>query len=252
MVHAHEDLPFALSLGQTETMRTIQLRMGWHQVVPLQTAQLLVRPERVLKGKLPGPAALAAGLGLRASTALRDLWRERVDVEVREIERFDEDHDRLWEAMARGLPCAVVRDASYLNWKYVDQPGQSFLRMEARRGGSLVGIAVWMLRPTDRAYHYDRAHLVDLVGPLDDADVLTQVLRASGAAAAEHGADALLCFHVGQRLTAALQRAGFLMRDPRRFLLVDPGPLEGALRQRVLDASSWFVTQGDSDIDRPW
>jgi hypothetical protein len=42
------------------------------------------------------------------------------------------------------------------------------------------------------------------------------------------------------------------MRSPERYLLVDPGALEGATLEHALSADSWFVTQGDSDIDRPW
>ena len=60
MLAAQEDLPFAISLGQTDQMRAIQERLGWASVGRMQNAQLLLRPERVLKGKLPAPAAAAA------------------------------------------------------------------------------------------------------------------------------------------------------------------------------------------------
>lgn len=252
MVEAHEQQPFSLSLGQTAEMREIQFRLGWQQVAPLQTAQLLVRPANVLKGKLPRPAAIAAGLGIRASATLRDLLSERRQCAARIIGRFDERHDRLWAATSRHMTCAVVRDASYLNWKYVDQPGQQFLRLELLDGDDLKGIAVWMFRNADEVYRYRRAFLVDLVAPLADASTLRQVIRAACTAAAAGEADALICHHVGARLTDALRDCAFHLRKPERFLLVDPGPLSGQARERVLSAANWFVTQGDSDIDRPW
>jgi len=252
MVEAHEEQPFSLSLGQTAEMREIQFRLGWKQVAPLQTAQLLVRPANVLKGKLPRPAAIAAGLGIRASATLRDLLSERRQFEARIIDRFDERHDRLWAAASRDVTCAVVRDASYLNWKYVDQPGQQFLRLELRDGDDLKGVAVWMFRNADGIYRYRRAFLVDLVASLSDAPTLRQVIRAACAAAAAGEADALICHHIDARLTDALRDCAFHLRKPERFLLVDPGPLSGQARDHVLSAANWFVTQGDSDIDRPW
>ena len=252
MVDAHDDQPFSLSLGQTAEMREIQFRLGWKQVAPLQIAQLLVRPTAVLKGKLPGPAACAASLGLRASATLRDLLSERRTCEVRVIERFDARHDRLWADASRDLTCAVVRDASYLNWKYVDQPGQQFLRLELLEGNNLKGVAVWMFRNADEHYRYRRAFLVDLVTPLSDGPSLRQVIQAACDAAAAGEADALLCHHIDARLTDALRDCGFHLRKPERFLLVDPGQLPDAVRDRALAAGSWFVTQGDSDIDRPW
>jgi hypothetical protein len=251
-VEAHEDLPFALSLGQTEQMRAIQLRLGWQLVAPLETAQLLIRPERVLKGKLPGPAALAAGLALRASGALRDATRQRSRVTVRAISRFDDTHDQLWTTCAREVTCAVRRDASYLNWKYVDQPGQDYLRLEISAPSGARGIVVLMFREPNQTYRYRRAFIVDLVAPFSNASFMAEVLAAIVAAAAERGADALVCLHVGSKLTSSLQDAGFRMREPSRYLLVRPGPLADGARARLLDPDGWYVTHGDSDIDRPW
>jgi hypothetical protein len=82
MVEAHESQPPSLSLGQTAEMREICLKLGWRQIAPLQIAQQLVRPENVLKSKLPAPAAFAAGLGLRASAGVRDLLADRRRLEA--------------------------------------------------------------------------------------------------------------------------------------------------------------------------
>jgi hypothetical protein len=252
MVEAHEDMPLALSLGQTEQMRAIQFRLGRHQDAPLQTAQLLIRPERVFKGKLPAPAALAAGFALRAGTALRDVMKGKASGWVREVASFDESHDRLWEACSRELRCAVRRDASYLNWKYVDQPGQDFLKLEMRSPSGARGVVVLMVRDPDEAYHYRRAFIVDLVAPLSNDEFMADLLMMATRAAAERGADAVLCLHINRRLSDSLQRAGFRMREPSRYLLVRPETIDDRLRRQLLDPDGWFVTQGDSDIDRPW
>jgi hypothetical protein len=145
-----------------------------------------------------------------------------------------------------------VRNASYLNWKYVDQPGQEFVRLELLDGDTIRAVAVWMFREPDDAYRYRRAYLVDLVAPLGDEALVSQVVRAACVAPTAHGADALLCMHVGPRLTRILRDCGFTLRHPERFLLVDPGPLTGAALEQVLSADNWYVTQGDSDIERPW
>jgi NAD(P)-dependent dehydrogenase (short-subunit alcohol dehydrogenase family) len=252
IVQAHEDQPASLSLGQTAEAREILFHLGWKQIAPLRIAQLLVRPENVLKGKLPGPAAWAAGLGLRATSTVRGLFTEPSSFEERSVDRFDERHDRLWQTMAKDVTCGVVRDASYLNWKYVDQPGQDFLRLELSDASGVRAVAVWMLREPDQNYRYRRAFLVDLVTPLAGAAALQQVVRASCDVAARTGVDALLCHHIGAPLTSALQKSGFRLRQPERFLVADTAPLLEAARRQVQDADGWFVTQGDSDIDRPW
>jgi hypothetical protein len=145
----------------------------------------------------------------------------------------------------------VVRDASYLNWKYVDQPGQSCVRLEMADAGGVRAVAVWALREADAHYRYRRALLVDLVAPLADDRLLDAVLREATAVAYGRCADALVCLHIDARLTRALRRCGFRLRRPERYLLVDAASLPPALRDRVTSPASWFVTQGDSDIDRP-
>lgn len=252
MVEAHAAVPFALSLGQTEQMRQIQFQLGWVQVAPLRTAQLLIRPERVLKSKLPAPMAQAASWGLRISDAARGLRRSGRRAEVRSIDRFDERHDRLWEAMARDVGCAVVRDASYLNWKYVDQPGQEFVRLELADGDTVLGVVVLMFRGADAHYRYDRAFLVDLVAPLSGGQLLADLVAVARERAMQGGADALVCHHTDRRLGRALRQAGFLSRAPERFLLVRPGELDGDASRLLVDADAWVATHGDSDIDRPW
>jgi hypothetical protein len=252
MVQGHENQPFSLSLGQTAEMREIQFRLGWKQVAPLQIAQRLVNAGNVLQGKLPKPAVWAAGLGFKATARVRDWMAEQQTLSVREIERFDECHDRLWADVSDDLTCAVVRDASYLNWKYVTQPGQSFTRFEIRDQHGMVGVAVWMLRDPDQHYRYRRAFLVDLVAPFGDAVLLQQVVRAACAAIEARDVDALLCHHISPQLTKALRAEGFHLRRPERFLLVDTEGLSDDALATVLSPHAWFVTHGDSDIDRPW
>jgi FkbH-like protein len=251
-VRGSEDLPFGLSLGQSAEAREIVLRLGWEEVAPLETAQFLIRPEAVLRGKLAKPAALTVGWALRAIRTVQALLRPRSRAETREVTRFDARHDQLWETVARDMTCCVVRDASYLNWKYVDQPGQTFVRLEVVEGEAVRGVAVLMFREADGVYGYRRAFLVDLVAPLSDGRLLQKLLAVAIRSAAELGADSLVCMHIDRRLTRALRRMGFLIRKPTRFLLVYPGPLPEEPRRHVLAGDQWYVTQGDSDIDRPW
>jgi hypothetical protein len=90
------------------------------------------------------------------------------------------------------------------------------------------------------------------VAPTADGARLQQVIKAACAAIAGDGVDALICHHVSAALTRALRAEGFHLRQPERFLLVDPEGLSGAALSAVLSPDAWFITQGDSDIDRPW
>jgi hypothetical protein len=119
-------------------------------------------------------------------------------------------------------------------------------------GDRLIGVAVLALREPDAAYRYRRALLVDVLASMGRDGDLERVIKAAIAAAESRGADAMVCMHVGVALTRALKASGFTLRKPERVVLVDAGGVAPHAQRVLLDGSNWFVTQGDSDIDRPW
>jgi acyl carrier protein len=254
LIDSNDEFPVGLSLGQTEQMRTMALRLGWEQVAPLQTFVLLLRPQRVLGDKLHPLAAGVAGAGLNARRHLkRYLAGPRGgQLAVRTVDRFDARHDALWASVSREYGCAVVRDASYLNWKYVAQPGQHFVRLELLRAGEIVAVMVLALDEPGAIYRYRRALLVDLVvSPSDSATVLG-LLDALCRHCDTAGVDAVVFHVINARLEALARAYGFMRREPTRFLLVRQCRASDAQRRQLLSAGSWLVTMGDSDIDRPW
>ncbi|MFH2001677.1 MAG: GNAT family N-acetyltransferase, partial [Planctomycetota bacterium] len=98
--------------------------------------------------------------------------------EVHEEKSFDSETDALWER-SKGNRLALVRDAAYMNWRYVDNP-DSYRVLTFRRRGSLDGILVLKhtLRRGKKA-----GDIVDFLCPAEDNDTLQAMLR--------HGIDRL-------------------------------------------------------------
>lgn len=254
VIESNEAFDVGLSLGQTAQMRKIALRLGWVQVAPLQIFVLLLQPGRVLRDKLNPLMARIMGAGLNIRQFVKRLLAGRgaPRLDVRRLDRFDARHDRLWDAVKGEYPCAVTRDASYLNWKYVTQPGQEFVRLEFTRQGELAAVAVLAIDDPGAIFHYRRAIVVDLiVAPLDSGLVLA-VLGALREHCASLDVDAIFFHVISEKLEASLRRYGFMQRKPTRFLLVNPQRTSVETSQRLASASNWLITMGDSDIDRPW
>jgi GNAT superfamily N-acetyltransferase len=249
---ALEDLPCNLSLGQTDQMRELQFALGWQKVMDLNTYLFVTGLSMDLRNKLPPGLAQAAAATLGFRDRLRlARWRSvcRGMGEVRPVERFGAAHDALWARVSDGYRCAVVRDASYLNWKYLDRPGGDFTCLELVRDGAPAGVVVLTVREPDAVYAYQRGYIVDLVVPAaDEASV-----RWALVAALDHltglGAMTATCYLGSASLEPMLVRFGFTQRSPRHQLLLAPGELAGAARDTFLDPAAWLVTMGDSDVD---
>jgi NAD(P)-dependent dehydrogenase (short-subunit alcohol dehydrogenase family) len=248
-VRSRHDLPFSLSIIEAGPARDLLLQLGWREIAPFETAELVIHPDLVLKG-LSGAAAIAAGWGLRASTAVRAMMQQPARFDIQQVERFDIRHNRLWEATARDIACGIVRDAAWLNANYVDQSVPDIVRLEVIEEGSVRGVVVLTFREADEACPYRRGYLVELIAPPSDARLLKQLVQIAGTAAAECHADALLCLSLGAGLSRALRQNGFRVREPRRFLLVNPAELPETLRRSVLTPADWFMTEDEADANR--
>ncbi len=78
---------------------------------------------------------------------------------VEPFREFGAEADRLWDELRSEYPTSVVRDSTYLNWRYRDCPNARY-RMLALRGsgGRWLG---WLVMSVDR----EKARLVDLLLP---------------------------------------------------------------------------------------
>jgi hypothetical protein len=178
--------------------------------------------------------------------------RRSVPLDVHPIERFDARHDALWASIERDYDCAVTRDASYLNWKYVDQPGQGFVRLGFESAGELVAVAVLAIDAPGEIYRYRRAFIVDLVVAASRTPVVAGVLDHIRGHCRSADVDSITFHLINPALERAVESCGFVRREPSRYLLVDPQRTPSDVQRRVQSADGWLITMGDSDIDRPW
>ncbi|MEE4109449.1 MAG: KR domain-containing protein, partial [Halieaceae bacterium] len=247
------DQPLALSLGQEAYMREIQLRMGWRSVGRVGHYVYPLRSRRLLRGKIPaGPLAWTAAAVLEGAAQLRRVMPAQAPawkLEVTSVDRFGAPHDELWTRVKADIACCVVRDASYLNWKYVDREGVDFQLLEMRRGADLVAAAVVALREPDEVYRYRRGFIVDLLLPPSDRALVRGVLAALRAYFLDVGADAIHGFVACGPLEAEMKRFGFIEREADKHLLIATHR-EGAVDQQLLASiDSWMCLLGDSDMD---
>ncbi len=252
---ALQDMPFNLSLGQTEQMRAIQLAMGWEQIGPLRTYALPLDLGAVLRAKLgfPGLAPLLAPL-VRLTQAIRRRARRPAgtgEYEARPLDRFGDDYDRLWGRVRGQLACVAQRDASFMNWKFVDQPGQTFQRMGVYRGGELAGVGVVVIRERDENYAYRRALLLDWIVPATDRPAAWALLDAVAKTCRAQQVAVVTCDITCGPLEEELMAYGFLRREATRTFLLATNELDQHANQLARNPENWFLTRADSDIDRP-
>lgn len=193
-----------------------------------------VKPARL--GRVAGIVANAVAnrIARRRSTHLPKGYKASV------IARFGPDVDKLWLSVASGYRVALVRDARYLNWRYVDNP-DTYLTYGLTRDEELVGLVV--LRTTLRR-GVEVGEFMDFLCPVDEPQIRTLLVRIALDEFRSRGCSLAQAWSIkGTRSDHSLKRAGLnLSRSGVKFL-VSPDLAYPA----VYDPDSWLLTQGDGN-----
>ncbi len=108
---------------------------------------------------------------------------------VERIERFDDAAERLYDRCRTQWGMSVVRDAAYLNWRFIDNPRYDYHVFCVRDGAELRGYAVFRTADSPRP---NSGLVVDWLVPPDDPEAATLLREAFLAQARTDGAEAVL------------------------------------------------------------
>jgi len=223
-------------------------KLGWNVIGRIRPHTFLfsidarARAVRRREGRLAG--LLAPLAALRCARARSGLARRGTGVAVERAVAFPREVGALGREVARGHDWMVQRDADYLDWRFARNPSGLHRILVARRGAEVCGYAVVQAPRQEGGVGY----LVDLLAP--DAAVRA-ALVASGLAELEAArAVAVEATAVdGSWWQRELVGAGFLWPRAQNHMIVISylhAP-EHPVARAMLDARSWYLTDGDRD-----
>lgn len=221
-------------------------RLGYTHVgdIPLLVRPVKVRRLVAARLRVPGLGALAAVLARPLFPPLPASAQQVPGVTASPVEEFGAPFDALWQRLRGRERVLVVRDATYLTWRFRRIPLRRYDALLATADGQPAGYVV--LRVVD-ILGMRAGMVVDfLVDPAAE-----HAGRALVSAALAYFADkdvdllaALMLQHAPEyRL---LRRAGF--RPLPRALLPQRFRLVARDGQVVRERRSWFLTMGDYDV----
>lgn len=158
--------------------------------------------------------------------------------------RFDHEVQWLYERCCSAWGASTIRDAGYMNWRYVDKPNADYVCIGVRgeqdvlRGLCVFGVREWGGEQV--------ALVLDWLVPADEPEVAEALLVALDVGARERGAtQTTLMVPFSSPWFSALQREGYhVQRSPYDHIVRSFHPRFDAdfLREH------WWVQLGDSDL----
>jgi len=167
--------------------------------------------------------------------------------EIRVLRRFDSDVSAIWQGVAGTHSIGVERDAAYLNWRFIDKPGENYLVHGFYDRGELQGLVV----SCTKEKHGGRvAYIMELLHKQGLTDVGRALLQTALRCATMARADVALawCFdHSPTR--ASFRRSGFFTL-PQRIRPIELHFGVRAFRPLAVPAGNrrhWYLSYADSD-----
>jgi len=224
-------------------------KLGWNEIGAIRphtfllTGDARARRARTREGRLAG---LRAPLDARRCARARQrLLAEADGLLVRQVDAFPEATTALARRVARDFDWMVDRDAAYLNWRFAANPSGLHRILVAERDGAFAGYAVVQVPRRERP---ELAYLVDLLAP--DAAVRAGLVAAGLGVCERSGAAAVEATAIdGGWWREQLAGFGFLPPKPENHLIVISylHRADDPVARAMLDASRWYLTDGDRD-----
>lgn len=248
---AGADFLFGFSIE--ETSQISQMQFGYELVdhIPRLVRVLDYRPllgrRRLMRGLAP-----LAGLRNRLSPhpSLEDMALP-AGTRMESIDRFDQRFDRFWQTIAGDYPIMVIRDAAYLNWRYVEIPSVDTARFALLDEGS--GEVCGFIVLSENYENLTRGRILELVTPRhDDGRIAIALLAQAFDHFRQCGAALVAAWMLPHcHLYDPLLQSGFRpRRDRGRDIVFRNSDLSSPAipSELATDPTNWFLTMGDSDL----
>ncbi len=166
--------------------------------------------------------------------------------EVRHLDRFGPESEGLLASLRSTFRFALMRCPTYLNWRYVDKPDDTYLPFIVVQDKRVCGYMVYKL--FDKPGEPRRSHIVDIWTEPLDREAMAALIRHASALAADAGSVELSTWMFPHAPCApVLADHGFSSRPRDRFFFANVSD-RWDLGDAVGDPANWYLTMGDSDV----
>jgi GNAT superfamily N-acetyltransferase len=221
------------------------VKIGWERVVELPVLVYPIRFQGIVDRYLHfRPLSLFLGGITRFFHFLffqhQIRSKETEGIEVDQVDQLDDGFDQFWKRVFSLCSIMGVRDRSFLNWRYFQNPARTYTIYRAMKKAEMSGYLI--LRKVD-LLDFNSAAIVDLLA-FDKETLKALVLR--GIEHSYNEGTVLLGFMVPKihPYYRDLRRWGFLPSLKTFQFMVYPIVEEGNL----LNPGAWYVNWGDTDV----
>jgi hypothetical protein len=170
------------------------------------------------------------------------------DVVIEELKKFDIGYDALWQKIKNNISIGVNRDSTYMNWRYVEKPGENYMKYRLFKNGSLEAVIIFTLKNK----HDGRiGYLMEILyAPGSEREGL-QLLKFGSKILKRNKADLTLAWCLPHSYNYNCHKKAGFYNFPEKFrplkLSMIVKKLNTTHEEEIYNVKNWFFSYSDSD-----
>ena len=236
--------------GMTKLNLQMQRRRGYFETsVPIYWKYLTASGKIEKLVKLPQVARLLSPIGTTVLKLLDQiilpLHSRKLDVS--EVERCDAQFNILFEKLKTKTKLCSYKDASYLNWKFMDRPYKREKILVARKNNELIGYLVYGVQPKAKN---QVGIILDIQVNAEDQQAIGTLIGACIKALRNQGAQVIQCICSDSRYQAVLKKLMFIKgkgTDGTKTVMLGNLEKTDISPEAIKNMNNWHFTRSESD-----
>lgn len=185
--------------------------------------------------------------GLPKTTRLPRATRK---ADIRPFDRFGADYDALWTRVSAHIPCTIERSAAYMNWRHVDCPTQTSIRLALFENDQLRAVAVGANRVemdwTDTPC-VTHGEVTDIIADDPTSPGVEALTIALLRALDQKRCDSITALGLHPSLHPLLKKLGFTDGTDEEFAMAINPRSEPTHLVTNMSEHQWYISAADSD-----
>ena len=170
----------------------------------------------------------------------KQMEKSSILLDLKKITRFSSKHNKIFKKNINKFKIQKIRNAGYLNWRYIDRPDIEYLCYNVCIKNKILGYVVFKL------YQYEKnlyGHIIDFYIDTKSQSIYDEAILASTNFLIKLKVDYISCWRNGDLLfTKSLKKINFKVVSSRPFIckIFDKKYI------KKISLKNWYFTMGDS------
>lgn len=170
------------------------------------------------------------------------------NIVIEEIKEFDTGYDKLWQKIKPHISIGINRDSAYMNWRYVEKPGENYMRYGFYKTGNLEAVIIFTLK---NKHDGKIGYLMEILHAPESKKEGLQLLKFGTKILKKNKADVALAWCLPNSYNYNChEKAGFY-KFPEKFrplkLSMIVKKLNTTHENEIYNVKNWFFSYSDSD-----